>query len=131
MISDLKNVKYAALFEMLKIEMLKIALLTIHTSMRSESSKLKPGRIRQQNSVKICIPSIDLRISDLRNVKYAALFEMLKIEKLKINLLKKHTSMRSESSKLQDGRIRQQKSVILCIPSIDSRISDLRTVKDY
>ena len=51
------------------LEMLKIALLKIHTSMRSESSKLKLGRIRQQKSVKLCIPSIDMSTSDLRNIK--------------------------------------------------------------
>ena len=94
--------------------------------MRSESSKLKLGRIRQQKNVQLCIPSIDSRISDLRNVKNAELFEMLKIA-----LLKLHTSMRSESSKFKLGRIRQQESVKLCIPSINSRISDLRTVKDF
>ena len=38
---------HAALFEMLKIEKLKIALLKTHTSMRSELSKLKLGCIRQ------------------------------------------------------------------------------------
>ena len=55
------------------------------------------------------------------------MFEMLQIENLKTGLLKLHTSMRSESSKFKLGRIRQQKSVKLCIPSINSRISDLRT----
>ena len=108
------------------LEMLKNALLKIHTSMRSESSKFKLGRIRQQKCVKLCIPSINSRIYDLRNVKDTGLFEMLKIE-----VLKTHTSMRSESSKLKLGRIRQQKSVKLCITSIDSRISDLRNVKDF
>ena len=62
---------------MQKIEKLKIALQKIHPSMRSESSKLKLGRIRQQKSVKLCLTSIDSRIYDLRNVKVAALFEML------------------------------------------------------
>ena len=55
---------------MLQIEKLKIALLKIHTSMRSESSKFKLGRIRQQESVKLCIPSINSRISDLRTGYY-------------------------------------------------------------
>ena len=54
-----------------------------------------------------------------------------KVEKLKITLLNIHTSKISESSKLKLGRIRQQKSVTLCNPSIDSRISDLRNVKDF
>ena len=53
----------------LKIEKPKITLLKMHISMKSESSKLKFGRIRQQKSVKLCIQSIDLRKSDLRNVK--------------------------------------------------------------
>ena len=65
------------------------------------------------------------------NVKYAALFEMLKFEKLKIALIKIHTFMRSESSKFMLGRIRHQKIVQFCIQSIDSRISDLRNVKDF
>ena len=41
---------------------------SIHTSFRSESSKLKLGRGRHQKCDKFCIRSIDLRISDLRNV---------------------------------------------------------------
>ena len=49
----MRNVKNAALFEMLKIEKLKIALLKIHTSMRSESSKLKLGRNRQHLTLRI------------------------------------------------------------------------------
>ena len=107
-------------------ETLKIALLKLHTSIRSESSNLKLGRIRQQKSIKLSIQSIDSRISDLRTVKNAALYEMPQIASLNI-----HTSIRSESSKLMLGRIRQQRSVTLCIPSIDSRISDLRNVKYF
>ena len=60
---------------------------------------------------------------------HAVLFEMLKIEKPKIALLKIH-SMRSKSSKLKLGRKRQQKSVKLCNPCIDSKKSDLQNVKD-
>ena len=86
------------MFEILKIEKLKTALLKLHTSMRSESSKLKLGRIRHQKSDKLCIRSIDSRISDLRNVKDAVLFEIIKIEKLKIALIMIHTFMKSESS---------------------------------
>ena len=62
---------------------------------------------------------------------HVALFEIQKIEKLKIFLQKLNTSMRSELSKLKLGRNRQQKRVELCIPSIDSRISDLRNAKIY
>ena len=53
---------------MLKIEKLKTTLIKIDTSMRRESSKLKPGRIRQQKSAKLCNPSVDSRISDLKIV---------------------------------------------------------------